>query len=72
MLIRGLKPVSRRLPKFLRNAIRAHRFYYYGWGVVALMWALGYDRGVRRSNRVYNFVANRHKTGLLFDSRGPE
>lgn len=69
-MIRGLKPVSRRLPKVLRNAIRANRFYKYGWGVVAMMMDLGYDRGVRRSNRVYNFVATRHETGRLFNSAG--
>ena len=69
-MIRGLKPVSRRLPKFLRNAIRADRFWNYGWGVVAMMHDLGFERGVRRSNRVYNFVSTRHQTGRLFNSEG--
>lgn len=69
-MIKGLKPTSRRLPKWIANALRANRFYSYGWR----SFAINYDRpgnfAVNRSNRVYNFIANRGKTGKLFDSRG--
>lgn len=73
-MIRGLKPVSRRWPKVLRNVIRGDRFWNYGWRSFGLAWEGGKkaDFAVRRSNRVYNFVVNRHRTGRLFDSSCPK
>jgi hypothetical protein len=53
------KPVSKMFPRFIRNIIRAHRFYKYGWVCLGRAFHTRDDVQefwVRRSNRVYNFV----------------